>query len=174
VRMCPCYVIPRYIWRDNENGWGQVNREANKSFHLYLATPLETGHSLSDTHLAGRLICSSLSCWKECSFSTYRCLLMLIVFVWRKMYYHFCLNECTPHIHLRNVSLMFWVVQVWKSPFILDSISMDGMGTQGDPCTATISWSIVYPHLLYLAPSLKTLTKYIILLTESDHGHLVP
>jgi hypothetical protein len=20
VRMCPCYVIPRYIWRDNENG----------------------------------------------------------------------------------------------------------------------------------------------------------
>jgi hypothetical protein len=69
---------------------------------------------------------------------------------------------------------MFWVVQVWKRPFILDSIGMDGMGTQGDPCTATIFRSIVYPHLLYLAPSLKTLTKYIILLTESHHGHLVP
>jgi len=36
------------------------------------------------------------------------------------------------------------------------SVSMSGVGEQGDPCTATI----VRPHLLYSASSPVLLTKY--------------
>jgi hypothetical protein len=38
------------------------------------------------------------------------------------------------------------------------------VGAQGDPCTATIFWSVVRPHiLLYSASSTVPLTKYGIL-----------
>jgi hypothetical protein len=40
---------------------------------------------------------------------------------------------------------------------------MSGVGTQGDPYTATIFWSIVRPHLLYSASSPVRLAKYSIL-----------
>jgi hypothetical protein len=43
------------------------------------------------------------------------------------------------------------------------SVSMNGVGAQGDPCIATILWSIVRPHLLYSASSPAPLTKYSIL-----------
>jgi hypothetical protein len=40
---------------------------------------------------------------------------------------------------------------------------MSGVGAQGDPCTATILWSVVRPHPLYSTNSPVPLTKYIIL-----------
>jgi hypothetical protein len=42
-------------------------------------------------------------------------------------------------------------------------MSTSGVGALGDPCTATISWSIVRPNLLYSASSPLPLTKYCIL-----------
>jgi hypothetical protein len=43
------------------------------------------------------------------------------------------------------------------------SISIREVGAQGDPCIATIFWSVVHPHLLYSASSPIPLTKYSIL-----------
>jgi len=43
------------------------------------------------------------------------------------------------------------------------SVSMSDVGAQGDPCTATVFFSIVRPHLLYSASSPVPVTKYIIL-----------
>jgi hypothetical protein len=43
------------------------------------------------------------------------------------------------------------------------SISMSEVGSQGDPCTASILLSIVRPHLLYSSSSTVPLTKYSIL-----------
>jgi hypothetical protein len=40
---------------------------------------------------------------------------------------------------------------------------VSGMGAIGDPCTATISWSIVQSHLLYSASSPAPITKHSIL-----------
>jgi hypothetical protein len=42
-------------------------------------------------------------------------------------------------------------------------MSLSGVGIQVDPCTATIFWSIVHPHLLYSASSPVPLTKHSIL-----------
>jgi hypothetical protein len=39
-------------------------------------------------------------------------------------------------------------------------ISISRVGSQSDPCTATIFWSIVRPHMLYSASSPVPLTKY--------------
>jgi hypothetical protein len=41
-------------------------------------------------------------------------------------------------------------------------ISMSGVGIQGNPCTMTIFWCIVHPHLLYSTSSPVLLTKYSI------------
>jgi hypothetical protein len=51
---------------------------------------------------------------------------------------------------------------------------MSLVGAQGDPCTASIFWSIVRPHLLYSASRPVPLTKYISYITESHHSRLVP
>jgi hypothetical protein len=43
------------------------------------------------------------------------------------------------------------------------SVIMSGIRVQGDPCTATIFWSIARLHPLYSASSPVTLTKYSII-----------
>jgi hypothetical protein len=43
------------------------------------------------------------------------------------------------------------------------SISVSGLAAQGHPCTATICWFTVRPHLLYSASSSAPLTKYSVL-----------
>jgi hypothetical protein len=50
-----------------------------------------------------------------------------------------------------------------RRKLLCSSISMSGMGAQGDPCTATIFWSILSLLLLYSASSPVRPTKYSIL-----------
>jgi hypothetical protein len=48
------------------------------------------------------------------------------------------------------------------------------VGAQGDPCTVTILWSIVFPHLLYSASSPLSRRSAVSYITESNHSLLVP
>jgi hypothetical protein len=55
------------------------------------------------------------------------------------------------------------------------SIGITMVGAQGNPCSATILWSIVRPHLLYSTSSLIPLRQSTVsYITESHHSYLGP
>jgi hypothetical protein len=75
-----------------------------------------------------------------------------------------------PYREFSKFCMKFWVEQfilsiITNMPDYVSS-SMRGVGAQGDPCTATIIWSIVHLHVLYSASSSILLTEYIVLQNE--------
>jgi hypothetical protein len=78
------------------------------------------------------------------------------------------ISDVNKPIHVHSINVADWnyltlKFNCYSFHVISVSISMSEVDAQGDSCTATIFWSIMFPCLLYSASSSIPLTKYSIL-----------